>query len=262
MRSPDSRERRCAALMKVAVVVPCFNEAQRLELARFLDLARSGISVLFVDDGSTDATRDVIEVGCASDPMISVLLLPDNLGKGEAVRHGILHLIDSGAGVVGYVDADLAAPPEELLRLLDLLVNSADVRVVTGARVRLMGTTVERSMLRHHLSRLFATLASLALREKIYDTQCGMKLFRVDERLRIAVSTPFRSRWIFDIELLDRLFLWSRDHEPGRDLGLLEVPLKDWKEVGESKLTVKAMLRASVDLMFVEYRRRRGNSQV
>ncbi len=239
-------------LVSAVAVVPCFNEARRLDPERFLPLTTAGVTVLFVDDGSTDRTPELIEAALTKHADLTSLSLPENRGKGESVRLGMLHAIDSGAAVVGFIDADLAAPPEELLRLFDRLLGSPNTRVVTGARVGLMGMNVERSMTRHYLSRVFATFAALMLREKIYDTQCGAKMFRVDDRLREALSTPFETRWIFDVELLNRLLSYSKEREHDSDPGIREVPLEEWHEVPESKMTIRSMTRASIDLLRLE----------
>ena len=243
--------------VSAVAVVPCFNEARRLDPERFLPLTTAGVTVLFVDDGSTDKTPELIEAALTKHAELTSLSLPENRGKGESVRLGMLHAIDGGAEVVGFIDADLAAPPEELLRLFDRLLGSPNTRVVTGARVGLLGMNVERSMPRHYLSRVFATFAALMLREGIYDTQCGVKMFRVDDRLREALSTPFETRWIFDVEMLDRLLSYSKEREHDSDPGIREVPLEEWHEVPESKLTVRSMTKASIDLLRLEVLRRR-----
>lgn len=241
--------------------MPCFNEARRLAPERFLPLTAAGVTVLFVDDGSTDKTPEIVSRAIDRYPQLASLSLPENRGKGESVRLGMLQAIEDGADVVGFIDADLAAPPEEFLRLFDQLLGSPNTRVVTGARVGLMGMTVERSMPRHYLSRVFATFAALMLREQFYDTQCGVKIFRVDDRLRKALLEPFETRWIFDVELLDRLFSYSKEEEHDSDPGIIEIPLEKWHEVPESKLTIRSMTKASIDLLRLEVLRRRSKSR-
>jgi hypothetical protein len=166
-------------------------------------------------------------------------------------------MIDDGVDIVCFVDADLATPTVELLRIVQLLRRSPAIRVAMGSRVRLMGLHVKRSMPRHYLSRVFATFASLTLREQVYDTQCGAKVFRVDHRLREALSAPFRTRWIFDIELLDRLLSSTRG---GDDHGIREIPLEEWIERPDSKLTIGSMARSSIDLLRLESARRRDRT--
>ena len=186
------------------LVVPCFNEAQRLDVPAFTELAASGdVRLLFVDDGSTDATPQVLESLCAAaNGRAQWLKLAENSGKAEAVRQGLLLAIAQGATEIGFLDADLSTPPSELRRLLDVLHARPEVQVLIGARVRLLGNAVERKAIRHYLGRVFATAASLTLALHIYDTQCGAKLFRVTPALQAALAEPFVSRWIFDVELL------------------------------------------------------------
>ena len=103
--------------------------------------------------------------------------LPVNVGKAEAVRTGLLRCLADGAEITGYFDADLATPPEEMIRLVRTL-QEREATVALAARVALLGTRIERSHLRHYLGRVFATIASLILRIRVYDTQCGAKAFR------------------------------------------------------------------------------------
>lgn len=241
------------------IVVPCFNEAHRLVPVQLDVLAAAAdATILAVDDGSTDETATVLGKIVASHPgRYRVLSLGENQGKGEAVRRGLLAAISGGADIVAYCDADFAAPPAEVARLVELLRTERDVDVVIGSRVALMGNDIRRSAFRHYTGRLFATAGSLVLRVPVYDTQCGAKAMRVTPSLRQALATPFMSRWAFDIELLGRLL--HHDAGPaGRSGGrFVELPLRQWSEPGGSKLTPRAAVRAAVDLARIERMLRR-----
>ncbi len=229
---------------KTSIIIPCYNEARRLDLDGFTELAKkSAARLVFVDDGSTDNTQDVLrslvdKIGKNAE----ILILPNNSGKGEAVRTGLLHAIDRGAAQIGYIDADMATPVIEVCRLMNAL-NDQPVDVVLGSRVALLGHCIERSPVRHYLGRVFATAASLTLNLPIYDTQCGAKFFNVTDHLKTALSDPFCSRWAFDVELIGRLNSlagWSR---------IREFPLHQWYDRGGSNLSSVAMVWAFVDLL-------------
>jgi len=230
------------------VVVPCFNEASRLDRPAFLALARQpGVRLLFVDDGSTDGTAKLIEGLAAEAETIDVLVLPKNQGKGEAVRQGMRLALDRGVTVVGYFDADLSTPTDECVRLMAVL-DDPDVEVVLGSRIAMLGTHIDRQALRHYASRAFATGASIALRCAIYDTQCGAKFFRRSAALEAALESGFTSRWAFDVELIGRLMIGTPG-VPGLPLeSIKEVPLLSWTHVAGSKLHPAAMFRAAAQL--------------
>jgi dolichyl-phosphate beta-glucosyltransferase len=231
--------------MMKTVVVPCFNEARRLQPERFLELERAGLEVLFVNDGSSDATLELLQAFAASQRAVSVISLNRNSGKAEAVRQGLLEALNRGARVVGYLDADLATPPSEMLRIVDAL--NERVLISIGSRVALLGRNIERSEVRHYLGRVFATAASLALGLRVYDTQCGAKAFASNDALRHALEQPFSSRWAFDVELLARLRA-----TPGFVVdSVVEVPLLEWRDVKGSKLTASAMVKAGLDVVRV-----------
>ncbi len=238
----------------MVIIVPCFNEAARLDGDALLGLLEHpGVSVLLVDDGSTDNTETLLrDIAARAPERIDVLVLPRNVGKAEAVRAGLVHAVAGGADAVGYIDADLATPVSEVLRMVGVM-DETGAEVVIGARVALLGTEIKRSPSRHYLGRIFATAASLALGERIYDTQCGAKLFRTTPGLRTAIDSPFRSRWAFDVELLGRL-IRSR-------ASIVEVPLRQWADVPGSKMKLASMARAGVDLVSIAAdlrRKRRG----
>ncbi len=249
---------------KIALVVPCYNEEERLDRAELLRLARArlDLSLLFVDDGSTDGTATVLErLRREGDGRIAVHRLERNLGKAEAVRAGLRLALQDGADVVGYADADLSTPVDELLRLVEIL-DARPVQVVLASRVRLLGRDIRREASRHYLGRIFATLASLTVRLPVYDTQCGAKLFRAGAALAGALEAPFRSRWIFDVELIARLVEGGRNAAPLAPDAFEEVPLLAWREVGGSKLRPRAMIRAGLQLLALFWRSRwRGRAR-
>jgi dolichyl-phosphate beta-glucosyltransferase len=240
------------------VVVPCYNEEKRLDhdaFGRFLAEA-DGATLLFVDDGSSDQTRAVLDrIVAAAPARAAVISLPANRGKAEAVRSGMRTALDRGAPIVGYWDADLATPLPIIAELTAILEAHAEIDVVMGARVRMLGRHIDRSGTRHLVGRAFATLASVVLGLPVYDTQCGAKLFRATPALRHALDAPFRSRWSFDVELLQRL--QQRWGSRGLDR-IYEVPLQAWYHGTESKVSLGAGGRSFAVLFMLLFRSNRS----
>jgi len=215
------------------VVIPCFNEARRLPAERIEALGHDhGVQLLLVDDGSTDGTALALERICRALPLgtARLLVLDRNCGKAEAVRRGLLSAIEAGSDFVAYLDADLATPPEEIVRILGVL-EGGTAQAALGSRVAVLGAHIERSAVRHYLGRFFATFASLVLRLPVYDTQCGAKAFRTGPALAAALSEPFHARWAFDVELIGRLLATGLTAQD-----FVEVPLRRWVDVPGSRL--------------------------
>lgn len=237
---------------KTVVVVPCYNEASRLAVAEFASWAgRDGIHFLFVDDGSTDGTREVLESMQARSPAaVMQFRLDRNVGKAEAVRQGLLRALEMKPEFVGYLDADLATPIGELLDMRQEM-DRAGATVALGARVALLGRRIQRSMFRHYSGRIFATLVSWLLGLVVYDTQCGAKLFRDTVPLRTALNRPFISRWAFDVELIGRLLVGTPEVPPISPTSMVEYPLHTWVDVRGSKLNMIGMVLATAQLILI-----------
>jgi dolichyl-phosphate beta-glucosyltransferase len=231
------------------VVVPCFNEAERLDRAAF-EAVLEGVGapfILFVDDGSTDGTAARLDEIAGRHPgRCGVIRCGRNSGKAEAVRTGMRAALDDGAEMVAYWDADLATPLHHVAEFNDIIARRPGVDVVMGARVRMMGRCIDRSGVRHLIGRGYATVASIVLALPVYDTQCGAKMFRASAALATALERPFRSRWSFDVELLQRLQRAWGDRGMDR---ILEVPLPEWRDVGQSKVSLVAGGRAFLVLL-------------
>ncbi len=242
------------------VVVPCYNEASRFRadaFAGFLESQQShGIDLLFVNDGSRDATLSVLQVLRSRFPdRVRVLDRQPNAGKAEAVRHGMLHAVTLGNyRITGFWDADLATPLAQIPDLAAVLNHDPQLTMVFGARVRLLGRAIHRQPLRHYLGRCFATTASLLLRLPIYDTQCGAKLFRVTPELGEVLTDPFQSRWIFDVELLARFMARHRGDPASVHDRIYEYPLPEWTDVAGSKVNALDFFKAFGELFRVYQR--------
>ena len=139
---------------EVFVVVPCFNEARRLQsqaFGSFLDQS-ANITLVFVDDGSTDDTPLILEQLRQQHPrQVSTLRLGSNVGKAEAVRRGMRVAVRRRPAIVGYLDADLATPLEAVPQLCNALRNRPETLLVMGSRVALLGRQIRRSGLRHFI---------------------------------------------------------------------------------------------------------------
>lgn len=233
--------------------VPCHNEEARIDRNAFVTLvdSRADVDVLFVDDGSDDRTLEVLGDMVRQRPnRLRTLSLESNQGKAEAVRRGLLDALANGAAFVGYLDADLATPLDEMSRLSNIIVErGADV--VLGSRVSMLGRRIERTHTRHYLGRVFASAASVVLGLNVYDTQCGAKIFRASSALSAALATPFVSRWVFDVELLGRLLTGGEEGPPIDASRILEEPLLSWRDIPGSKLSLGSMAGAPLDLVRV-----------
>jgi len=234
----------------VRLVIPCFNEADRLQsdaLCSFVS-THSNVHLHFVDDGSTDDTAAVLGdlVGRAAGGL-SFQSLSRNSGKAEAVRVGLLSGLAANPAFVGFWDADLATPLEAVEEMLDVFECRPNLEWVIGSRFRGLGRRINRHAPRHYMGRVFATVASNLLRIPVYDTQCGAKLFRASTHLRDILTDPFMSRWYFDVELIARFLLSQPAGINGADL-IYEATLREWVDVAGSKMTLTDMARAISDL--------------
>ncbi len=238
--------------LRTSLIVPCYNEGARLDIEQFRSFLSSDplVRLVFVDDGSRDRTRDVLNrLRLGYEDRATVLALANNRGKAEAVRAGIVHALENfHPEVIGFWDADLATPLDAVPRLRDILQQQLAIEMVFGSRVQLLGRHVERLPARHYLGRVFATAVSVVLNMPIYDSQCGAKLFRADSNCRQVFAQPFLSKWVFDVEILAR-YLNVYDHDPKRlQQVIYEYPLEKWVDVAGSKVRPTDFVKAFADI--------------
>ena len=229
----------------VSIVVPAFNEAERIgdslhKIDEFMRGSSLAYEVIVVDDGSTDETSAIVDRSGIR--ALRLIRNGRNHGKGYTVRQGVL----AAAGkYVLFTDADLSAPIGELTKLLDVALNE-DADVVIGSRA------IDRRYIEKHQSRFremggiaFNLMVRLFLGLRLHDTQCGFKLFH-RERSRRIFERLTTSGFGFDPEVL---FLAKR-----QGLRIREVPVR-WSHSEGSK--VRFLRHATV--MFMDLVRIRWN---
>ena len=243
---------------KLCLIVPCYNEARRLDVQSF----RSYLSgtpdsrLVFVDDGSTDNTVEVLQRICDRlEDRAGILPCTVNGGKAEAVRRGVLYALDRySPRFVGFWDADLATPLDAVGQFLKVLEEEREIEMIFGSRVKLLGRHVERKALRHYLGRVFATAVSTMLRLPIYDTQCGAKIFRTTDRTRQVFAEGFISNWVFDVEIIARYLNLYRGDARFLEKIIYEFPLEKWVDVAGSKVRAMDFVTAFVDVAMIKWR--------
>lgn len=226
---------------RVSLVIPAYDEGNRLPpllrdlVARLGTLAGAALETIVVDDGSrpghSACMHAAVEDGAralgarSAAHTLRFVRAPTNGGKGSAIRLGWSHA-DPAAEWLGWVDGDGAITAAEALRVVQIAAGDGSVDVFAATRVKMAGRRIERRVFRHLQGRVFATLTEAWLGLGVYDTQCGLKLFRATG-VRPLLPLLEETGWMLDVELLA--------HSKQRGARITEVPI-DWTDVGESKV--------------------------
>lgn len=263
-RPPASKPHAAGVTHQLSVVIPAYNEEDRLPRTLERVLAYLGdqplsFEILAVDDGSSDRTAELVKQIAARDERVRLIREPHR-GKGSAVRAGALAA--AGRAVI-FTDADLSHPVEELTRLPALLDNPLappgenpvasrsgkpvaprgdGAQVAIASREGQGANRVGEPGYRHFMGRVFNLFVRLIAVPGVQDTQCGLKCFT-----RAAARELFKRQTIqgfgFDVELL---FLARK-----RGYRVIEVPIS-WRHVPASRVDpLRDTLRMLADVLRV-----------
>jgi len=233
--------------MKLSIVIPAYNEAQRIlpsleRLFAYMEVHHPSYEVLLVDDGSTDGTATVVQQRFGDRPALRLLSYGGNRGKGYAVRFGGTH---TTGDVVLFSDADFSTPIEEVEKMLPLLEQGYDMvigsRAIAGAEIR-----THQPFYREVSGKLFNLLVRLLVAPEFHDTQCGFKCYRPEPMLPVLQRQQIDG-FAFDVEMI------ALARAAG--LKVAEVPVV-WINSPTSKVGLAGGLAAFGDLIGIRRRAR------
>jgi len=188
--------------MHLSIIIPAYNEEQRIDgtlkaILAYLAQQPYSVEIIVVDDGSQDATADVVALFCGDKPQVQLLRNGRNRGKGFSVRRGFSQACGE---FLLFSDADLSTPIEEVEKLLAALHMPHDIaigsRALPESRVE-----VHQPWYREKMGRLFNVLVQTLVMRGIRDTQCGFKCFTREAAVEISQRMT-RDRFGFDVEML------------------------------------------------------------
>ena len=232
--------------MKIAIIIPCYNEEQRLDKQKILDLSEiNNITLFLANDGSKDKTAKILKsISSENTEKIKVFDYKKNSGKAGVIYKTVNQILTFNEfDYIGYFDADFSTPLSEISRMIEEL-KAKKYAFIFGSRVKLLNSKIQRKIYRHYIGRIIITIINFKFNLSIYDTQCGAKIFS-KELIQEAFQKPFFTSWLFDVEVFIRL----------RKKEMLangkEFPLTEWTDVEGSKLSWKHVFKIFKEILLL-----------
>jgi dolichyl-phosphate beta-glucosyltransferase len=232
------------------LAVPAYRESSRLGqflpgLLQVISTEFPGSLVMLVDDGSGPGEITALKallkkMRTRYRSNFDFLALPKNRGKGGAIL-AAWKSCRSRFDYLGFVDADGALKPVEVARLAEELSPGGRGPAVFASRIKMLGFSVERGLIRHYAGRIFATWVGICLESRIYDSQCGLKFIPTHIFKRISSQLDGHG-FAWDIELLAKLL--------AAGCPIREIPV-NWSDIKGSKVR---LLRDGLNLFSVALR--------
>ncbi len=194
----------CTMKSRLTLIIPVYNGKtyilQTVEMLEYFCASNPWLSeIIFVDDGSTDSTGEVL-YNCqkTTTAPITIVSIKKNNGKGYAIQQGIKHISDMST-LVGFTDVELPYGLDVVKKARQLFCEQPKIDIVTGNRADVTNVAQQYSPYRKFWTRWFRLFLFRSVRD-IPDTQCGMKVFRID--VAQTIFTQLKTfRWVFDVEI-------------------------------------------------------------
>jgi dolichyl-phosphate beta-glucosyltransferase len=244
----------------LGIVVPVFNEEQRLDFQYFSSIAAlPNVKLVFIDDASKDGSFELIKNFSNNNSGVSCLSLRENVGKPNAIRLGWIYLQETfHCDYLGFLDADGAFCLDDVRNLTSKVLgvdkwigsdgglSSPQIpNAYWSSRIGLSGRQINRSRSRYILGRILATLIRIFYKGLPWDTQSGFKLFKNEDLFISSITPNFKCRWLFDIELLLRIRRVESSYM------VWEEPLLKWRDVPGSKISHRGYFYIFKDLIYL-----------
>ena len=212
------------------VVIPTFNEAESIGM--ILDeLKNLDVDVLVIDDGSPDATADIVRMH-----KVEVIEREGKQGLGSAYRTGFSIGIQRGYSYIIEMDADGSHQMQDLQKMMEW-IGSADLLI--GSRWVSDGAIQNWSKFREYLSKSANTYANLLLSLGVKDTTSGFRIYTSELLKKMEVSTIRSEGYCFQIEMTRRAI--------ARGGAIAEMPITFIERThGKSKMSFAIALEAVV----------------
>jgi dolichyl-phosphate beta-glucosyltransferase len=186
----------------LSIVIPAYNEEKRIgdslrKILMFLENKPFPAEFVIVDDGSTDATEQIVKQSIIGKASLKYLKSEKNMGKGHAVKQGML----ASEGTFSLLtDADLSTPIEELEKFLPHMKTPNDV-LIGNRKTKGAAMLKKQSFIRENMGKCFTHFTNLVLLMRQSDYTCGFKVFGAGARKRIFGAQRI-NRWGYDAEVL------------------------------------------------------------
>jgi len=221
---------------KVSIVIPVFNEEGNVpilydKLKKVLDNLGIDYEIIFVDDGSTDRTREILEEIASKDKKVKVIEFARNFGQTSAMMAGM----DFATGdVIITMDGDLQNDPEDIPRLLEKIEEGYDV--VSGWRKNRKDAAISRKLPSKIANWLIGKITGV----RIHDYGCTLKAYRSDVIKKVRLYGELHR---FIPALASTVTSTSK---------IIEIPVKHHPRIyGKSKYGISRTFKVIVDLIFI-----------
>lgn len=225
----------------LSIIIPVYNEEIRLKktfsaLKDFLDEKLfKEVQIVFVNDGSTDKTEDVVKAFCYPGVSVDYVSYKDNRGKGYAVTRG---MIASKMDYALMCDADISTPFFEIKKFISYINDDKDI-IIGTRKSRDAEVVVPQSIIRRNLGKVYTILANILTKQSVSDFTCGFKVFSKKAR-NIIFTRTIIERWSYDVEIL----LIAKKY----NLRVFEVPVRWYNDQNTRVKLHKDILRSLTDI--------------
>lgn len=240
-------------MKKVLLAVPCYNEEARFSFEYWKEICETLVDVdfIFVDDGSTDDTFDLINK-MNNFSNCKVVKNHKNLGKALTIVNIFTQQNLTNYDVFGFIDSDGAFSLEDIhfniMRSHEILKDSK-YEALFSSRIQLAGRSIKRKRIRHYISRVIYTILNFKLNLGLYDTQSGFKLYKNTQTWKDVFNQQLRTKWFLDIE---SILIYRKIFR--RDPIIWEEPLSTWSEMVGSKIKFRDFFKIIREMLILIFK--------